>query len=545
MNRYKFSRDNIEKAIQFLQGKTKEGPTFATRFKDRLVVKKKKLFFEEKEVVPREDVDEVLRREIYKIDGDICAGRDAAFHGLKKKYIGIGRRPLMTFLRAQKPLGEVRNALPKPKQKSGKKLKTYVFEADLVFLKKNDLVAANPRFELKDIPELAYILTTTEKITGLSRFSYSTTKHANKISKIVIEHCEDMAKELKSKLSECELFTDAGTEFSQKLFTPLFQNSGQVPTGVHVENKNAQLQKTLFRVLRQRKAKTVKSAIEQSEKLLNNQFNRIHRKTPNELVERGDKKKDILEYNKKRVSYIQGDKRKQFEVGTYVRMLIKDVKPGIDYKSYKNKTFSRQVYIIEKVTKKSNPRKYYVKIQKEPALYKWFTQDKLLKSSPRDEISNELVEERDMTVKQKEAKAEKKHIQERYESLDKEEPKRRRSKRESAEEARVNMLERKVALAKIDNDLVEEEIDDEKKEIAEEKTALQKAEKKLGIVRKSPKKKKKSEDVDPTTKYRTWLKRRGLPFKGDIHILKKRVILKKKIDALKKKVKKHKKVNKV
>ena len=534
MNRYKFSRDNIEKAIQFLQGKSKGGPPFAKRFKEQLVVKKKKLWFEEKEVVAREDVDEVLRKEIYQIDGDVPAGRDAAFHSLKKKYIGIGRRPLMEFLRAQKPLGEVRNALPKPKQKSGKKLKVYTFETDLVFLKRTDLVAANKRFELKSldlVPELAYILTTTEKITGLSRFSYSKTKKAHIISKIVVKHCEEMCKALNVKMSECELYSDAGTEFSQKLFEPLFQKSGTVPTGSHVENKNAQLQKTFFRVLRQRKAKTVKSAIEQSQTLLNNQFNRIHSKTPNELVERADKKKNIAEYNKKRVSYIQGDKRKPFEVGTYVRLLEKDVKPGIDFKSYKNKTYSRQVYIIEKITKKATPRKYYVN-------KKWYTQDKLLKSSPRDEISNELVEERDMSEKQKKAKAEKKHIQKRYDAIEKKEPARRRSKREAADEARVVMLERQEALAKVDNDLVEEEIEDEKKEIAKDKEQLKKAEKKLGIERKTPPKQKK--EVDPAQKYRTWLKRRGYPFTGSIEILKRRIILKKKIEKLKKKMKKHK-----
>ena len=76
--------------------------------------------------------------------------------------------------------------------------------------------------------------------------------------------------------------------------------------------------------------------MKQSEKLLNNTYNRIHKKTSNELVERADEKEDIKEYNAERKEYIAGDKRKPFEVNQHVRLLVKDKKAGIDYKRYKN-----------------------------------------------------------------------------------------------------------------------------------------------------------------------------------------------------------------
>ena len=34
MNRYKFSEDNIKKAIKYVLGKTKTGPVFAKKFKN-------------------------------------------------------------------------------------------------------------------------------------------------------------------------------------------------------------------------------------------------------------------------------------------------------------------------------------------------------------------------------------------------------------------------------------------------------------------------------------------------------------------------------
>ena len=138
MNRYKFTDASIKKAIKYIKG-AKTGPTWAKKFKDDLSVKSGKVFYKGMQVVPKERVDDVLRKEIYQPNGDVPSGRDAAFHICKQRYIGISRRALMKFIRAQKPLGQVKAALPKPKRSAGERLKNYTFETDLVFLKKNDL----------------------------------------------------------------------------------------------------------------------------------------------------------------------------------------------------------------------------------------------------------------------------------------------------------------------------------------------------------------------------------------------------------------------
>ena len=156
MNRYRFTRESLANTIEFLKGKRDTGPTWAVRYKEKLEVKGDKVYFEGKEIVPQKDIDTVLRREMYKRDGEVGTGRDSAFHLLKQKYVGIPRRPVMAFIRKQRVLQTVKPALPQPRQMSGKKLKMYTFETDLVFLKKKDLENANKIFIRKDIPDLSY-----------------------------------------------------------------------------------------------------------------------------------------------------------------------------------------------------------------------------------------------------------------------------------------------------------------------------------------------------------------------------------------------------
>ena len=345
-----------------------------------------------------------------------------------------------------------------------------------------------------------------------------------------------MCKALKVDIKSTELYSDAGGEFSMGLFKPVFKKAENVPTGSSVENKNRQFEQIFFRCMRQRKATTIESAMSQTQKLLNNQLNRIHKQTPNELVERNNKKQNIKEYNDKRKDYIQGDKRKPFEVGTYVRLQVKNPKPGIEYKSYKNITFSRRVFLVTKITK-TTPRKYYVNGI-------WRTQDKLLLSAPRDAISNQLIKDRDEGGKKIADVAEAKHMKKRKKEI-KEKPKHlRRSSRYSSKVANIEMLEDRAFLKMTDASLDQADLAEESKEIEEDEKELKKEEKKLGIKRKVekpvPKEVEKKEvekkPVDKSLKYRVWLKKRKLPQTGSLEVIKKRVLLAKKMIAYKKKI---------
>ena len=394
MNRYKITDAQITKAKKFLKGKVKNGPPWTVKYKDDLKVVGSKLLFKSKEVVSSEKVDVVLRREIYRKNSDVVPSRDSAFHTLKQRYSNISKRKIMEFLRAQKPLGETRAAVPKAKRSAGIKMKATTFETDLVFVKRDDLIAANPRFsrvDLEDAPELSYIVSTCEKVSGLYRCDWVKTKEAAEVTPIVIRHMEEMAKALKQPLSSCGYRSDRGGEFNMKEIKKVVdkKNAKHVAMGASVERRNQQVQQQFFRIIRSRKSYSIPDALKQSQILMNNTFSSIHKKTPKEMVSEGKQAENIKKFNKTRKSYISGDKRKEFEIGQHVRILVKDKKTGIEFKSYKNKSYSVQVYTIKGKTKKAIPPKYRL------TNGRWYAKESLLKSAPRDKITDQLLKIRE------------------------------------------------------------------------------------------------------------------------------------------------------
>ena len=151
MNRYKFKEADFKAAIHYIKtGKNQiDAPNWAIKKKDELTIKGKKVFFKNMEIIAEEKIDDYLREAIYSKDGTMPFGRDSIFHKMKATVIGIPRRRVMDFLRAQKTLGETRPAIPGPKVKSGPRLKKLTLETDLVFVKKADVVQAQPRLEKK------------------------------------------------------------------------------------------------------------------------------------------------------------------------------------------------------------------------------------------------------------------------------------------------------------------------------------------------------------------------------------------------------------
>ena len=317
MNRYKFTSDSIEKAKRFLRGKLKQAPTWAKRYKDDLKIKSGDIYYKDRKIVPVEKVRDVLRDEIYKKDSDIPPSRDAAFHICKSRYVGISRREIMKFLAGQRTLAETKPIPAQAKRKAGKPLKGFGFETDLIFVKKDDVHRSAPSFIRKDLPDLQYIVCTTEKITGLTRLSLVAKKDAAFVTPIVKKQLTSLCKQLKTKPSEVTLSSDKGGEFDAAQLRAFVKTFKHIARGSHVENRNRQAQSNLYRVLAARKAKTLESAVSQSEKLMNNTVNRIQKKTPNESASL-DEKDTLKTYNKSRKAHVSSTKR-ELQVGDHVR----------------------------------------------------------------------------------------------------------------------------------------------------------------------------------------------------------------------------------
>ena len=214
------------------------------------------------------------------------------------------------------------------------------------------------------------------------------TKKPEIVTPIVIEHLKYFAKRNGNKTQDYELWSDKGQEFDHKVLKPHVKKTKFVKAGASCENRNRLFQSCFYRILKNRQSVSVKNAIKKSQDQINNTMSKIHRATPNEVV---DKKVDTLkQYNKTRKEHVSSLKRKPLEVGDHVRIQIKSDKDvSVGFKSYKGITFSNQVYTIDRRTKKL-PHKYYIKPKR-----KWFLADKLLKSAPRDEKSKELIAQRD------------------------------------------------------------------------------------------------------------------------------------------------------
>ena len=157
LNRYKFYEKDFPAAKKYIKSGKGKAPNWCKKFKDKLQIKGSKIFYDEKEIVPLEKVDDYLRSKLYSKDATLPFGRDSAHYKLLQTCVGIPRRKLMEFLRAQKTLAESRPSLPKPKVRSGTKLKKLQIETDLIFVRRNDIISANPKFQDESLKKETYI----------------------------------------------------------------------------------------------------------------------------------------------------------------------------------------------------------------------------------------------------------------------------------------------------------------------------------------------------------------------------------------------------
>ena len=388
MNRYKVKQADFEKAKKYLAGKAfkNKTPSWAVKFKDRLTVKKGKVLFDGLEIIPQEDADSYLRKLLYEGD-TIPMSRDSAFHHIKKTAVGLSRRYIMDWLRGQR-VNEEGRAAPSgyKKGKGGKPISNYVFEFDLVFVRRPDLENVQKRFKKLDqdvLPKESYIISVVEKSTGLTSLGYTKTKLAKVVTPKVIKQIKNMCKILKVDPKKVTTASDSGGEFHVPSILKIVKSHKIEKLAPSIEQKNRSIQKQMFNVLRARKTFDLQDAIKKAQVLVNNSYNANNKKTPLESAEMAEST-TVGNYNKARKKGLPGRKLK---TGDWVRLLVKDKKAGVGFKSYKNQTFSKEVFQITAETKKI-PKKFRVN-------KKWRLSQHLLKSRPVDQISEKLIRERD------------------------------------------------------------------------------------------------------------------------------------------------------
>ena len=112
MNRFKYPKATIKKAITYL--KTKKGPipSFIKAFPDAYTYKNDKLFANDLRIIPTEDREAFLREIIYGKKSEYPFGRDSLFNILKNEVMNVSKRDIEAFLNAQGPLVHRRSRPP-------------------------------------------------------------------------------------------------------------------------------------------------------------------------------------------------------------------------------------------------------------------------------------------------------------------------------------------------------------------------------------------------------------------------------------------------
>ena len=112
MNRFQYSKANVEKAIKFLRDKKGKEPSFVKKFPGEFRVARNKLYAGDRLVIPNEDREDYLRDVVYGMKSEYPFGRDSLFAILQKEVLNVSKRDIEAFLNAQGPIVH-RRARPK------------------------------------------------------------------------------------------------------------------------------------------------------------------------------------------------------------------------------------------------------------------------------------------------------------------------------------------------------------------------------------------------------------------------------------------------
>jgi hypothetical protein len=447
LSRFKIHKEDFAKAVKYLTKSAwkKDTPAWIVKNKQNLQVKDGKVLYNDKPIVPIEGADDYLRGLVFGKDSKTPLSRDGMFHLVKSEVAGISRRRIMDFLRGQSVVQKGKGAVPVQKL-SGKPLKNYHIEFDLVFVKKTDVVKANPHFKEDETLDglknnkLTYILSVVEKVTGLTRLEYVTRKEAKIVSPLVVKAIKSIASALKTPTKQIDASSDRGDEFSPKVISPHVKSYEFVPTGSSIEKKNSDIQRVLFQLLRARRGKSFKGLVKRTEEITNNNLSRITHKTPNEAVEAAEPDSDLKSYNAKRA---KGSTGAALSVGDHVRVRILKIQKGLGlaYKSYKNMLWSDRVY---KISAKSSRKPSKYRVGK-----KWYLTSMLMRSKPIDAVSEAIIKKRD-TKSQAAKRKGKEEVVKDMEARMKKDKTRRRPRREAAVRGRQKALASKRKEMKLD-----------------------------------------------------------------------------------------------
>ena len=354
-------------------------------------------------VVPQENIETFLRKQILDPKSTMPLGRDSSYHHIQKTTIGISRRALYSFLAKQEVLQLSRN-IPNYQQKGGRVLtKRGYCEMDLIEGSGADVHDyLGPRGDW-------YWLSVIECLTGYALVAVVATKQGQKkkapafVAPRLREILDLLEYKLKAKVFE--IAADHGREFYTDVRVLLKKrgiSQKQVSKGARVEKFNQDFQRNFYRLLRLRRG-TFVSLQDQALEICNNTRNKNLKMTPNEALSKDDAA--LAPLHKRGRAQAKPYRASTIVVGDKVRYLVKLRKNITEqatfktrgtharaYKSYHGRHFTKQVYRVTSIYpkkpqspgKRKLPRRYYVNGA-------WRNRDQLLLINGLDEKTDAAV----------------------------------------------------------------------------------------------------------------------------------------------------------
>ena len=199
-----------------------------------------------KRLIHHKEVDGYLRDALLSASSDVPMSRDAGYHIVQKRTVGISRRTFYKFMQKQAVLQVTRWKLPEMKR-PGRPLEGRGYlELDLVEAKGRD-IGKFVHHPVKDF----YWITLVDRLTGWLVIQRTVHKDVASVAPKLRGMLRKMARALKTDIKYIR--SDSGSEFksdTQAVFKELKIRHKFVKSGNRVEQANRTFQKIWYRLMR-------------------------------------------------------------------------------------------------------------------------------------------------------------------------------------------------------------------------------------------------------------------------------------------------------
>ena len=422
LNRYKYTKSNVDSAIQALRkGSAKAleaAPSFIRRYPDSFATAKGKLYAladgQKLVVVPTEDREEFLRETVYGKKSEYPFGRDSLFAILKDEVMNVSKRDIEGFLNAQGPLVHRRSKPPTVKRESVRHIrKLGILSVDLAHIRANDFkrVLGQRGYDYMGVPgkrgyqQDRYFLNAVDLLTGYLWTEVIQGKEAKMVAPALVKIMERFKTQTGQEAHQVEV--DKGGEFrgqTSRMFREATEEEKEkgekdgpfaamrlIPKvqNATVEQTNAKMQRIFWALVDQRRGgflPTVKQAV----KISNRTYNRRIRMNPEDALKKALAGEKITKQAPKAGPT---ERKKAWKVGQKVRALKKPrSKEDLAYKAYKGDHYGA-VTPISKV-------RYYGVNPRYKVGEKWHWGDEVIRARPSDTKAHNIVIARPIVLPQ-------------------------------------------------------------------------------------------------------------------------------------------------